>query len=139
VPPPPRDVQIPILKLIVALLKERREKVTEGGKKGCGISKGLIEEHVQHFPWLTQNMVDHYIVTYTENNLLPLEIDTTNTQTVVSGLTDAPPIALATVNVTAISTPTCITIMRPEYESVSNSKRGGRPTGITNNVIEGRK
>jgi hypothetical protein len=25
----------------------------EGGKKGCGILKGLIEEHVQHFPWLT--------------------------------------------------------------------------------------
>jgi hypothetical protein len=59
VPPQSRDMQIPILKRIVALLKERREKVMEGGKKGCGILKGLIEEHVQHLPWITRNMVDH--------------------------------------------------------------------------------
>jgi hypothetical protein len=83
-------MQIPILKRIIALLKERREKVMEGGKKGRGILKGLIEEHVQHFPWITRNMVDHYIVTYTDDNLVPLEIDTSiNNQTVVSGLTDA--------------------------------------------------
>jgi hypothetical protein len=56
---PPRDMQIPILKRIVSLLKERREKVKEGGKKGHDILKGLIEEHMQHFPWLAQNMVDH--------------------------------------------------------------------------------
>jgi hypothetical protein len=90
VPPPSRDMQIPILKRIVALLNERREKVMGGGKKGRGILKGTIEEHVQHFPWLTRNMVDHYIVTYMDDNLVPLEIDTSiNNQTVVSGLTDA--------------------------------------------------
>jgi hypothetical protein len=90
-------MKIPILKRIVALLKERREKVMEGGKKGRGILKGLIEEHVQHFPWITRNMVDHYIVTYTDDNIMPLEIDTSiKNQTVVSGLTDASPVALAT-------------------------------------------
>jgi hypothetical protein len=50
VPPPPRDMQLPILKRIVALLNDRREKVMEGGKKGCGVLKGLIEEHIKHFP-----------------------------------------------------------------------------------------
>jgi hypothetical protein len=34
VPPPSRDMQIPILKRIVALLNERREKVMEGVRKG---------------------------------------------------------------------------------------------------------
>jgi hypothetical protein len=35
-------------------------------------------------------MVDHYIVTYTNDNVVPLEIDTSiNNQTVLSGLTDA--------------------------------------------------
>jgi hypothetical protein len=74
VPPPSRDMQIPILKRIVALLKERREKVMEGDKKGRGILKGLIDEHVQHFPWLTRNMVDHYIVTYTDDNHVVLRL-----------------------------------------------------------------
>jgi hypothetical protein len=111
VPPSSRDMQVPILKLIVALLKERREKVMEEGKKGRGILKGLIEEHVQHFPWLTRNMVDHYIFTYTDDNIVPLEIDTSiNTQTVVSGLTDASPVALAIANVTGITAPTDTTI-----------------------------
>jgi hypothetical protein len=138
VPPPPRDMQIPILKRIVALLKER-----EGGKKGRGILKGLIEEHVHHFPWLTWNMVDYYIVTYTYDNLVPLDIDTSiNNQTavsVVSGLTDASPVALATANVTATDAPTGTTITTPGSESVSTSKRCGRPAGKTKSIIEGRK
>jgi hypothetical protein len=133
-------MQIPILKRIVVLLKERREKVMEGGKKGRGILKGLIEEHVQHFPWLTWNMADHYIVTYTDDNLAPLEIDTNiNNQTVVSGLTDASPVALATANVTVITAPTGTTITTPGSESVSTSKRGGRPAGSTTSIIEGRE
>jgi hypothetical protein len=112
----------------------------EGGKKGRGILKGLIEEHVQHFPWLTWNMVDHYIVTYTDDNIVPLEIDTSiNNQTVVSGLTDASPVALATANLTAIAAPTGTTITMPGSESVSTSKRGGRPAGSTNSIIEVRK
>jgi hypothetical protein len=140
VPPPSRDIQIPILKRIVALLKERQEKVMEGGKKGCGILKGLIEEHLQHFPWLTRNMVDHYIATYTDDNLVHLEIDTSiNNQTVVSGFTDASPVALATANVTAITAPTGATITTPGSESVSTSKRGERPEGSTKSIIKGRK
>jgi hypothetical protein len=140
VPHPSRDMQIPILKQIVALLKERREKVMEGGNKGRGIFKGLIEEHVQHFPWLTRNIVDHYIITYTDDNLVPLEIDTSiNNQTLVSGLTDASTVALATANVTAITAPADTTITTPGSESISTSKRGGRPAGSTKNIIEGRK
>jgi hypothetical protein len=109
-------MQIHILKRIAALLKERREKLVEGGKKGCGILKGLIEEHVQHFPLLTRNFVDHNIVTYTDDNLVPLEIDTSiNNQTVVSFLTDASPVALATANVTGITAPTDTTITTPGY------------------------
>jgi hypothetical protein len=120
VPPPSRDMQVPILKRIVALLKERQEKVMEWGKKGRGILKGLIEEHVQHFPWLTRNMVDHYIVTYTDDKLVPLEIDTSiNNQTVVSGLTDASSVALAIANVTGITAPTDTTITTRGSESVS--------------------
>jgi hypothetical protein len=122
-------MQIPILKRIVALLKERREEAMEGGKKGRGILKRLIEEHVRHFSWLTRNMVDHFIATYTDDNLVPLEIITTNNQTEVSVLTDASPIALPTMNLN----------FTPESESVSTSKRGGRPAGSTKNVIEGRK
>jgi hypothetical protein len=128
VPPPSRDMQVPILKRIAALPKERREKVMEGGKKGRGILKGLIEQNVQHFPWVTRNMVDHYIVTYTDDNLVPLEIDTSiNNQTVVSGLTDASLVALAIANVTGITAPTDTNIMTRGSESVSTSKRGVRP------------
>jgi hypothetical protein len=112
----------------------------EGGKKGRGILKGLIEEHLQHFPWLTRNMVDHYIVTYTDDNLVPLEIYTSiNNQTVVSYLTDASPVALAIVNVTGTTAPTDTTIMTRGSESVSASKRGGRPSGSTKSTIEGMK
>jgi hypothetical protein len=112
----------------------------EGGKKGRGILKGLKEEHAQHFPWLTRNMVDHYIVTYMDDNLVLLEIDTSiNNQTVVSGLTDASPVALVTANMKAITAPTGTTITTPGSESVSTSKRGGRPAGITKSIIEGRK
>jgi hypothetical protein len=92
----------------------------KGGKKGRVILKGLIEEHVQHFPWFTRNMVDHYIVIYTDDNFVPLEIDTsTSNQRVVSDWTEASTIALATVNVTAITAPTGTTIMTPESESIS--------------------
>jgi hypothetical protein len=121
VTPPKRDVHLPILKLSVALLKEWREKVMEGGQKGHGILKWLIEEHIQHFPWLTRNMLNHYIITYTDDNIVSLDIVTgTNTQTVVSGLNDGSPIYMATM----ITTPTVITTTMQESESVSTSKRG---------------
>jgi hypothetical protein len=69
------------------MLKERREKVQESGKKGRGLIKSLVEEHLPHFPWLTRNMVHHYITTYTGKNLVPTLIRTMH-HTVVSGLTD---------------------------------------------------
>jgi hypothetical protein len=83
-------------------------------------------------------MVDHYIVTYTDDILVHLEIVTTINQKLVSGLKDASPIAMVTANVTVIPTPTG-TNTTPESESVSASKIGGRPTGITKRVIDGRK
>jgi hypothetical protein len=61
--PPPRDMQLPIITLIVALLKERREKAIEEGKTGRGILKELMQERIIHFPWLTRNMVSHYMIT----------------------------------------------------------------------------
>jgi hypothetical protein len=71
---------------------------------------------------------------------VPLEIDTSiNNQTVVSCFTHASPVALTTVNVTAITVPTGTTITTPGSESVSTSKRGGIPAGITKSIIEGRK
>jgi hypothetical protein len=54
--------------------------------------KELVQEHMIHFPWLTRNMVHHYMINYTDDNLVPLEIVTgMNNQTVVSGLTDVSP------------------------------------------------
>jgi hypothetical protein len=41
VPPPPRDMQLPIIKQIVALLKERQEKSIKEGKLGRGVLKEL--------------------------------------------------------------------------------------------------
>jgi hypothetical protein len=55
----------------------------------------LLEEHIQHFPWFTHNMAHYYIITYTDDNIVPLGIFTgTNNQTSLSGLTDASPIAI---------------------------------------------
>jgi hypothetical protein len=85
-------------------------------------------------------MVDHYTVTYMDDNLVPLEIDTSiNNQTVVSGLTDASPVTLAIANVTGITAPTDTTITTRRSESVSTSKRGGIPARSTNSTIEGSK
>jgi hypothetical protein len=93
---PPREMQLPIIQRIVALLKERREKAIEEVKIGCGMLKELVQEHMIYFPWLTWNMVSHYMINYTDDNLVPLEIVTDmNNQTVVSGLTDASPVGMA--------------------------------------------
>jgi hypothetical protein len=94
-------------------MKERRENAIEEGKIGCGMLKGLVQEHMIYFPWLARNMVSHYMINYTDDNLLPLEIITgTNNQTVVSGLTAASPVGMATA--TATTTPTGTT---PTQES----------------------
>jgi hypothetical protein len=134
---PPREIQLPIKQRIVALLKERREKAMGEGKIGRGILKELVQEHIIHFPWLTQNMVSHYMINYTDDNIVPLDIVTgMNNQKVVSGLTDASPVAMAMVAATVSTTPIDTT---PTQESVSTSKRGGTPTGSTHGAIEGRK
>jgi hypothetical protein len=93
--------------------------------------KELVQEHIINFPWLTRNMVSHYMINYTDDNLMPLEIfNGINNQTVVSGLTDASLVVMAMATATAITTPTGTTTTQ---ESVSTSKRGGRPTGSTQN------
>jgi hypothetical protein len=111
----------------------------EEGKKGHGVLKGLIEEHIRHFTWLTRNMVSHYIITFIDKNIVPLVIATfTKNQTVVSGLTDASPVAMATSHLIAITTPTGTTTAQ-ESVSVPTSKRGGRPTGSTHCAIDEKK
>jgi hypothetical protein len=131
---PPREMQLPIIQKIVALLKERRDKAIKEGKIGRGMLKELVQEHMIHLPWLTRNMVSQYMINYTDDNLVPPEIITgMNNQTVVSGLTDASPVGMAMA--TAITTPTGTTTPQ---ESVSTSKRGGRLTGSTHSTIGGR-
>jgi hypothetical protein len=122
---------------IVALLKERREKAIEEGKIGRGMLKELVQDNMIHFPLLTRSMVSHYMINYTDDNIVPLEIVTgMNNQTVVSGLTYASPVGMAMAMATAITMPTGTTRTQ---ESVSTSKRGGRPTGSTHGAIEDRK
>jgi hypothetical protein len=115
---PPREIQLPIIQRIVALLKERREKAIKEGNIGCGILKELVQEHMIYFPWLTWNMVSHYMINYTDDSLVPLETFT--------GMN----------NEIAITTPTGTTTTQ---ESVSTSKRGVRPTCSKHGAIEGRK
>jgi hypothetical protein len=68
--------------------------------------KELVQEHMIHFPWLTRSMVSHYMIIYTDHNIVPLDIVTgMNNQTLVSGLTDVSPVGMAMATATAISTP----------------------------------
>ena len=121
VPAPHRDMQLSILKRIVVMLKERREEMKESGKKGRGLIKILVEEHLPHFPWLTRNMVHHFITTHTDENMVPTVIKTSH-QTVVSGLTDLqspvsaararrspPAVAAPVVTTPAVTTPAATT------------------------------
>jgi hypothetical protein len=102
---PPREMQLSIIQRIVGLLKERREKAIKEGKIGRGMLKELVQEHMIHFLWHTRNMVIHYMINHTDDNPVPLEIITgMNNQTLVSGLTDASPVGMATVTATAIIT-----------------------------------
>jgi hypothetical protein len=104
----PRDMQLPIIQRIVALLKQRRQKAIEEGNIVRAMLKELVQEHMIHFPWLTWNMVSHYMINYTDDNIVPLEIvNGMNNQTVVSGLTDASPVGMA------MATATTITITTP--------------------------
>jgi hypothetical protein len=98
-------MQLTILKRIVALLKERKEKVMEmGGKKGRGLIKALLVDHLPHFPWLTRNVLDHYILTYSTNGLGVPKMIIAQEQKIMSGLTDvASPFRAATPSATAMS------------------------------------
>jgi hypothetical protein len=82
-------------------------------------------------------MASHYMINYTDDNLVPLEIVTDmNNQKVVSGFTGASPVGMEMATATAITMPTGTTTTQ---ESVPTSKRGGRPTGSTHGAIEGIK
>jgi hypothetical protein len=77
--------------------------------------KEVVQGHIIHLPWLTRNMVIHYLINYNDDNLVPLEIVTgTKNHTVMSGLTDASPVGMTTA--TAITTRTGTTTPQ---ESVS--------------------
>jgi hypothetical protein len=94
VPPPPRDMQLPILQQIVEVLKDRRERVlSTTGNRVRGLFQSISSEHIRHFPWLTRHMVNHYIATHPYGQTIGRVIVThTNNQTVVSGLTDSLPV-----------------------------------------------
>jgi hypothetical protein len=82
-------MQLPILKRIVALLKEQGYKAGYSlGKKGWGILKDLFNEQRKYFPWITSDTVNNYSVAHMEENLVPGVIETKNI-TGISGLTDA--------------------------------------------------
>jgi hypothetical protein len=100
------------------MLKERREKMQASGKKGCSLIKRIVEEPLPHFPWLTRNMVHHFITTYTytDENMVPIVIQTKH-QTVVSGLTNLPsPVSAATRSATEpITTTELVATMEPVF------------------------
>jgi hypothetical protein len=89
IPPPSRDMQLPILQRIVEVLRERRYKVlVTTGKIGRGLLKTIISEQIKHFPWLTRHMANHYIATHPDDQPIGTVILTnTNNEKVVSGLT----------------------------------------------------
>jgi hypothetical protein len=137
VSPPSRAMQIPILKQIAELLKRQKE-ILKGrtGKKGRGILKEVMEEHIKHFPWMTIKMVIHYIKTYPHEADFPTVIETHHL-TVVRGMTDSSPAYSAlvcnqvapTVETTSDTIPAAVT---DDDDSQDNSNRGGRPKGTTN-------
>jgi hypothetical protein len=139
VAPPPRDMQLPILRRIVALPKERKEKAMEmGGKKGRGLIKAILAEHLTHFPWLTRTMLDHYILTYTDDFMVP-KIIIAQQHTIVLGLTNvASPVRAATSAIemstvtsaaTSANTPGSTTTSTKETVATTTSSKGGRPKG----------
>jgi hypothetical protein len=98
IPPPSRDMQLPILQIIVEVLRERLDKVlVMTGKIGRGLLKTIISEQIKHFPWLMRHVVNHYIATHPDDQPIGTVILTnTNNETVVSGLADSSPVARAT-------------------------------------------
>jgi hypothetical protein len=65
---PPREMQLPILKRIVEVLRERRQTALETtGNTGRGLLKLIISEQIKYFPWTTRHMVNHYIATHPDS------------------------------------------------------------------------
>jgi hypothetical protein len=87
---PPRrskEMDLPNLKHSSELLKRQNVITIETmGKRGRGILKEPMDEHIKHFPWPTRNTMDHYTSTYLEQDTLPMMIDIHH-QTVVSWIT----------------------------------------------------
>jgi hypothetical protein len=143
VPPPSRDMQLPILQRIVEALRERRDKVlVTTGKTGRELLKMIISEQLKHFPWLTRHMVNHYIATHPDVQPIGTVV-VTNNKTVVSGLTDSLPVARASyVIAVAIDlrtpTPTDVSTTATEASDLT-SKRGGRPNGNKVGAINAQK
>jgi hypothetical protein len=77
-----------------------------------------MDEHITQFPWLTINMVSHYINTYPNGDALPTAIDTHH-QTVVSGITDWSPVNAVRLRATTVATPsgTILTTASEGYDS----------------------
>jgi hypothetical protein len=142
-PPPSREMQLPILKHIAELFKKRKEiAIDTKDKSGRGIMEELMEEHIKQFPWLTRNMMNHYINTYHSDNL-PIVIDTHH-HNVVSGITDTSPVNAVLLRSMIptemsptktsripIASRTESSSMMPIKPSQGTSRRGGRPKGTT--------
>jgi hypothetical protein len=131
-------MQLPILNRIAELLKRRNEiAIEKKGKKGRGITKELMEEHIKKFPSLIRNMMNHYISTYHSDNLTIL-IDTHH-QTDVSGITNTSPVNAALLCSTIATEMRMIpTFSRTESSSTTltepspgTSRIGGHPKGTT--------
>jgi hypothetical protein len=76
-PAPSRDMQLPILQRIVEVLRERGEGMLEmRGSTGRGLLKLIISEHIHHFQWPTRHMVNHYIATRPDVELIGTVIKT---------------------------------------------------------------
>jgi hypothetical protein len=145
-------MQVSILKRIVEMLNERREKMQESGKKGRGLIKSLVEEHLPHFLCMTRNMLHHFITTYTNENMVPTVIQTKH-HTVVSGLTNLTSLLLGAKrrSLAVVATTELIVIMEPAFatEDGANTEvtspastntddtanKGGRPNGSTNTAM----
>jgi hypothetical protein len=119
---PPWDMQLPILKRIAALLMERKDKAMEmGGKKGHGLIRVLLDEQLPHFRWLTRNMLDHYILTYSTDGVRVPKIIIAQEQTIMYGLTDVEfPVRASTPSAMAMST--TMSANTPGSSTTSNNK-----------------
>jgi hypothetical protein len=72
------------------------------GKKGMGILKEVMDEHIKQFRWLNITMASHYIKTYPKEDVLPTVIGTHH-QTVMPGINDSLPTIHKTLQVEEVA------------------------------------